>query len=1015
MTRTTTDARLRSTSRAMTWVVALTMVCGLAFSGIAPTQVRAQSDNARSGDYPTSVTVEEVSYIFDREVPLERQDLTRVEQNAEVQIFARSETGPFDAVYVSVPNRSEDVLGRYTAVRLGEGDPTCAAEAISLGVAAAGEESYAFAGFETDVTAESLQSIGQSAINGEDSELLAAPDDDGGFSEFFASNSQGLLRFVQLDGGVPVSLPATVTFGDQELSDPASAEVDLAGLTNVGCIGAFPAFAPETESPFSQIVVQVGDTEVAYEVGEAEATQDEPEEGDETATAEGGTAEDDEPTEEGEGEEDVTPTEEGAVEEDATPTEEGDTGEATETVAGDDDAADEGDGDLVAGRPDAFALTVIVAETTFLFDRMVTIDVTTLVEVGTDAEITLYAENDSGTYGRVFGVTADTTEGIAARYYAVVLDDAAVCPADGLAVGQTFPINDVPYAFAGIEGILTTESLVLQENLSVQVGGEAAQAYADAGEDGALPEIFLDTTSGFLRFISLGDSGVPSQYDGSIVFGTQTISAAVSVQIDVATLTKVGCLGAFPAYAPAGETASPFTAIYAALSGVVVQFTVEGDAEPAAVPADTETAVPADTETPVPADTETPVPADTETPVPADTETPVPADTETPVPDDTETPVPDDTETPVPADTETPVPADTETAVPADTETAVPADTETAVPADTATTAATEAPTTAPTETAVAPGGAEATAAPPTAVPATAVPATAVPATAVPSTTVPPPPATQVPPSIDPAAPVATIDLAPIAVVPTFAPNLPPPAAATAAPRACTGNAGAYNARGLPDRLPSRIQLAGIAYNFVQIEDVSAAGTLTRIGCVGAFTAVSTDQGPQAEILYLQYEGATAGQASLFRYEVGVTFTVEFQISGNPQSVASADVRYNAFATWQQVTYASLTVILFAETADNLTAERYYAKRVDASVIGEYAREDVAGEVPDGVSEAGATYELNPDLVILGMRYILVAVWTPSGTTTNGFVTLYAPSGTEGSTQLLGINVRLIGLLIYRA
>ncbi|MEJ7763591.1 MAG: hypothetical protein WKF80_12430, partial [Thermomicrobiales bacterium] len=209
------------------------------------------------------MTVEEESYIFDREVPLARQDLIRIDQQAEEQVFARSEAGPFDVVYVSVPNRSEDVLGRYTAVGLGEGDPVCAAEAISLGVAAAGEESYAFAGIETDVTPESLQSIGQTVINGEDSELLASPDDDGGFTEFFASNGQGLLRFVQLDGGVPVSLPDTFPFGDQDLSNPASTDVDLAGLTNVGCIGAFPAFAPEAEAPFTQIVIQVGDTEVA--------------------------------------------------------------------------------------------------------------------------------------------------------------------------------------------------------------------------------------------------------------------------------------------------------------------------------------------------------------------------------------------------------------------------------------------------------------------------------------------------------------------------------------------------------------------------------------------------------------------------------------------------------------------------------------------------------------------------------------------------------------------------------
>jgi hypothetical protein len=315
------------------------------------------------------------------------------------------------------------------------------------------------------------------------------------------------------------------------------------------------------------------------------------------------------------------------------------------------------------------------------------------------------------------------------------------------------------------------------------------------------------------------------------------------------------------------------------------------------------------------------------------------------------------------------------------------------------------------TETAVPPTEPAATE---TTVPATApsgATETTVPATEPPAETA--APITEAPTLVPPTA-VSTRVLAPVAVVPTRAAEAPPAAATTAEPQACTGSAGAYNARGLPSNLPSRIQLGGTAYNFVQIEETANAGTLTRLGCVGPFTAATSDQAPQNELLYLRYDEAPQDRPALFRYEAGTTFSVEFEITGNAQVVAAADQSYRVAETWQQVAYSSVAVILYAPDGADLSSPRLYAKRVDASVIGEYGAESEAGEVSNAVAQDADTYEINTDLIIGGNRYVLVSVWTPSGTTTNGFVTLFAPRGVDAPDRLLGVNPLRPGLLIYQ-
>jgi hypothetical protein len=910
--------------------------------------VASQSPNARSGDYPETITVEDQAFIFDRLVQIDRQELERIAQQAELQIFARDTNGPFEAVYASLPNRAEQELARYLPAGPSvEGD--CRAQALDIPNATAGDATYAFAGSEEDVATEGLQSLGETEIAGEPATLYGNPDDAGGIPEFFAESSQGIYRFVQLENGVPTTWPEDIPFGDQTLTSPQPAELDVSSLAQVGCIGSFPAFATETEAPFSEVYARVGSTVVAFDVSEPAASEDEAEET---------PAEDpQEPTIAAAGSPDMTGEADVPEDEETAPEEE-------ETAP----ARDETTGTALAlGRPDAFPLTLDVNDQNYLFDRMVLIDVAALDIVAEQESLTIY----SGPGDAVFVTAAETAEGQAARYLPIVVGVDATCPAEALTVGQPFVIDEIPYAFAGIEETLTTDNLQLLEDYSVQVSGQPVEAYADPDATTPYEEIFLNTDSGLLRFVSLAADGVPVQLEGSIPFGEQTLSSPERVEVDPDTLTKVGCAGTFPVFAAAGQAEPPFTVLYMMLSGTVLGFEMEGgQAVPTATPTEevpTETAAP--TETPVPP-TDTPIPP-TETPLPP-TEAPIPP-TATPLPP-TDTPVPA-TETPVPP-TDTPV-VETETPVPP-TDTPVPP-TETPVP-PTATSEPAETPEPSPT-----------------------VEVTA-------ETTEPPtPPEDEETPAATP-----TRDFAPVAVVPTRAPDAPPPAAETAEARPCTGAAGAYNARGLPERLPSRIQLEGTAYNFVQIEDPSEAGDLTRIGCIGPFTVMRAADAEETQVLYLRFDEAPEGRPSLFRYEVGTTFNVEFQVTGNAQVVTTGEERYRITETWQRAAYSSVTVILFTPNGEDLTPARFYAKRVDAAVIGEYVIAEEAGEISESVADDAVTYEINPDVTIGGTRYVLAAVWTPTGTTTNGFVTLFAPRGAEDPDRLLGINPLRPGLLIYQ-
>ncbi|CAA9544653.1 MAG: hypothetical protein AVDCRST_MAG19-341 [uncultured Thermomicrobiales bacterium] len=232
-------------------------------------------------------------------------------------------------------------------------------------------------------------------------------------------------------------------------------------------------------------------------------------------------------------------------------------------------------------------------------------------------------------------------------------------------------------------------------------------------------------------------------------------------------------------------------------------------------------------------------------------------------------------------------------------------------------------------------------------------------------------------------------------------------------PRQCQGDPGQIGDNGVPERLPARIQLSGIAYSFVGAEDAGGDVRLTRIGCVGPFEADQAEGIDVRQVIFLR-DGRAAD--TLYRFEASSSFEVTFTVTGDPQVVVTGDETYVRQATWQRSVYSSVTNILYAEDPESLDPDRLYGVKVDGDVIAEYVPE--GGDVVAASEELQQTAEtegVNPDLVLGGgRRYLLVNLWRPIGTTTNGWVTLYSFVGEGVADDLLATDPRSLDLFIYR-
>jgi len=812
-------------------------------TGSPAIQISANLGNSsQQPDYPQEIMVGGARYLFDRIVPLQRQDLQRIAQVKSLSVYARNEQAPFDTIYVSVPSRSEEELGRYLPEHTDDPAAACPVEAAAIGELDAGGTSYAFAGYEPDLTADVLQEVANS--NGQP--VYADPDAAQPYPELFVADPNGLLRFLILDGdGRPAALTDSLAFGGTESTFTADAtdQVDVNTLSKVGCAGPFPTYTgPDaTAGSLAQVYVLAGTHLFAFQ-GEAGT----PEPASPATSPEASASPPASPVNE------------------ASPPPASPVDEASPTVP------------VIEPQP----ATAVPTETSAPTDvpteaptsTAVPTEAPTATDVPTEAPTATDVPQATATISSAAPVPVLPTTAATATATATIPSDQASPSAAPVGTSQMAEEAGLPsrvevehtsYVFSQVAVDVDIQTLV-QVSVIQDQGGDVT-VYAAQKVAGVAPQLYCvrggkDVTGLYLPVASTRPVPPPSLPAVVNVPGSTYVFNEVDVNVDIQTLVQVQVI-------------------------VVqnVQVTIYADSNVRGVP---------------------------------------------------------------------------------------------------------------PRLYAVVPGGQ---------VVGQYVDASLLPA------------AVQ-------AQPMPTAQLQPPAVVSTLLPNVPPPAASTAVPtNQCTGEAGPIDARGLPTHLPIRIQLGGIAYSFVRIDTVDAGGTLTRIGCIGPFEAVSTDQANRSQVIYLRATGQGASQ-QLYRFEAAVTFQVQIEVTGRPDLISAGDQpdeQYQLQQIWQPAIHASTTVILFVADLKEATPATFYAVNVHntvvGEVIGEYQLQEESAQPSEAMVKAASQAEMNPDLTVDGRRYLLVNIYTPVGTTTNGFVTLFAASQDGHADILLGRDKRRPELFVYRS
>lgn len=231
------------------------------------------------------------------------------------------------------------------------------------------------------------------------------------------------------------------------------------------------------------------------------------------------------------------------------------------------------------------------------------------------------------------------------------------------------------------------------------------------------------------------------------------------------------------------------------------------------------------------------------------------------------------------------------------------------------------------------------------------------------------------------------------------------------------GDPGDLDARGIPAGLPSRIQLGGVAYLFVRSEAPGAVGTLTRLVCIGPFELASTDQADQVEVVYLRSTGAGVASSRVYRFEAAATYQIQFQVTERPHVITTGDQTYRLEQAWPSSAYSSTSVVLFVEDLANPSPAVIYGLDVSQTVvgdaIGEYRLNATTAQPSEDAAAAAEQAGLNASLTLDGQDYVLVNVYTPTGTTRNGFVTLFGTNADGTPDVLLGRDPREPELFIF--
>src|SRR3954464_4478501 len=127
---------------------------------VSPLANYAGLAQSTSGNYPSTVAVQGEQFLFDRIVPVDPQELVPVETQGDVNLYARSDAPPFPAIYAALAGASPaDGVARYLPANTNSPDSPCPAENGQVGSITSGEQSYAFAGIETDIPAEALVEV----------------------------------------------------------------------------------------------------------------------------------------------------------------------------------------------------------------------------------------------------------------------------------------------------------------------------------------------------------------------------------------------------------------------------------------------------------------------------------------------------------------------------------------------------------------------------------------------------------------------------------------------------------------------------------------------------------------------------------------------------------------------------------------------------------------------------------------------------------------------------------------
>ena len=220
---------------------------------------------------------------------------------------------------------------------------------------------------------------------------------------------------------------------------------------------------------------------------------------------------------------------------------------------------------------------------------------------------------------------------------------------------------------------------------------------------------------------------------------------------------------------------------------------------------------------------------------------------------------------------------------------------------------------------------------------------------------------------------------------------------------------------GVPDRLPRQLQYAGQSYAFTGSVNRSDVAETTVVSCVGPFVVMEVED---SDTLYLGIQNA---DEQLYAFEQTTAFTVQSQTydTQTPDRLAMPDTDSGPGATYRATTplmptsYSSVSLVLYVADAQATPHDRILGHSVSANSFGEYVPEGAAEHASQEVVDKAATYGIPNQFVIGTQRYVLVALWTPFGTTTNGWLTLYGVDGEAVPDQLIGLDPRQTNCLVF--